>query len=194
MGDVVGLVKDFEEVVDEKEAEEDAERLLRGRFGLDDLLKQLRTIQKMGPLREVFAKLPMFGSIAEQVDERELNRVEALIQSMTPGERSRPEMIGKSRMSRIARGSGRRSKDVRQLLERFTQMREMMSQLGSGGMLGKIPGLGKMAGAGGIDPTALLAGPAGKPGKTRREAAGSRGHQKGKRKQARKARRKNRRR
>ncbi len=104
MGDVVGLVKDFEEVVDEKEAEQDAERLLRGKFGLDDLLKQLRTIQKMGPLRDVFAKLPMFGSIAEQVDERELKRVEALIHSMTPGERARPEIINKSRMSRIARG------------------------------------------------------------------------------------------
>jgi len=195
MGDIVGLVKDFEEVVDEKEAEEDAERLLRGRFGLDDLLKQLRTIQKMGPIRDVFAKLPMFGSLAEQVDERELNRVEALIQSMTPEERSRPEIIGKSRMSRIAKGSGRRSKDVRQLLARFTQMREMMSQIGSGGgLLGKIPGVGKLAGAGGLDPTALLARPAGKPGKARREAAGSRSHQKGKRKQARKARRKNRRR
>jgi len=194
MGDVVGLVKDFEEVVDEKEAEQDAERLLRGKFGLDDLLKQLRTIQKLGPLREVFAKLPMFGSIAEQVDERELGRVEALIQSMTPAERARPDIIDKSRMSRIARGSGRRSKDVRELLGRFTQMRQMMSQLGSSGMLGKIPGLGRMAGAGGIDPTALLARAAGKSGKARREASGSRGHQKGKRKQARKARRKNRRR
>ncbi|MBW2715063.1 MAG: signal recognition particle protein [Deltaproteobacteria bacterium] len=192
MGDIVGLVKDFEEVVDEKEAEADAERLLRGRFGLDDLLKQLRTIQKMGPLKDVFAKLPMFGSLAEQVDERELNRVEALIQSMTPAERSQPEIIGKSRMSRIARGSGRRSKDVRQLLGRFTQMREMMSKIGSSGMLGKIPGLGKMAGAGGIDPTALLAGPGGS--KARRPAAGARNQQKGKRKQARKARRKNRRR
>jgi len=168
--------------------------LLRGKFGLDDLLKQLRTIQKMGPLREVFAKLPMFGSIAEQVDERELGRVEALIQSMTPAERAQPEIIDKSRMSRIARGSGRRSKNVRELLGRFTQMRQMMSQLGSSGMLGKIPGLGRMAGAGGIDPTALLAGAAGKSGKARREASGTRGHQKGKRKQARKARRKNRRR
>ena len=194
MGDIVGLVKDFEEVVDEQEAEEDAERLLRGQFGLGDLLKQLRTIQKMGPLREVFAKLPMFGSIAEQIDERELNRVEALIQSMTPGERARPEIIDKRRTSRIARGSGRRSKDVRELLGRFTQMREMMSQLGGGGRLGRLPGLGKMAAAGGIDPTALLAGPTGKPAKARREAAGARGRQKGKRKQSRKARRKNRRR
>jgi signal recognition particle subunit SRP54 len=198
MGDIVGLVKDFEEVVDEKEAEEDAERLLRGQFGLDDLLKQLRTIQKMGPLREVFGKLPMFGSLADQVDEGELGKVESMIHSMTPKERSRPDVIDKSRMSRIARGSGRRSKDVRDLLGRFQQMREMMAQLGSGGgggLLGKIPGMGRLAGAGGMDPTALLAGAAGgKAGKQPKEASGGRGRQKNKRKQARKARRKNRRR
>jgi signal recognition particle GTPase len=124
MGDIVGLVRDFEEVVDEKEAEEDAERLLRGKFGLEDLLKQLKTIQRMGPLREVFAKLPMFGSLAEQVDERELRKVEALIHSMTPAERLRPEIIDKRRASRIARGSGRRSREVRELVQRFDQMRE----------------------------------------------------------------------
>ncbi len=192
MGDIVGLVKDFEEVVDQKEAEDDAERLLRGRFGLDDLLKQLRMIQKMGPLRDVFAKLPMFGSIAEQVDERELGRVEALIQSMTHAERAQPNLIDKSRATRIAKGSGRRSKDVRELLGRFNQMREMMSQLGKGGgLLGKIPGFGKLTGARGIDPTALLGGAG---GATQREATGTRSRQKGKRKQARKARRKNRRR
>jgi signal recognition particle subunit SRP54 len=196
MGDIVGLVKDFEEVVDEQEAEKDAERLLRGKFGLDDLLKQLRMIQKMGPLRDVFSKLPMFGSLADQVDERELNRVEALIHSMTPSERAQPGLIDKSRMSRIARGSGRRSKDVRELLGRFGQMREMMSQLGGGGgMLNKIPGFGRLAGAGGMDPTALLAGSSvGKSSRARREAAHTRNRQKGKRKQARKARRKNRRR
>jgi signal recognition particle subunit SRP54 len=196
MGDIVGLVKDFEEVVDEKEAEKDAERLLRGQFGLDDLLKQLRTIQKMGPLRDVFAKLPMFGSLADQVDERELGRVQALIHSMTPTERAQPDVIEKSRMSRIARGSGRRSKDVRDLLGRFTQMREMMGQLGKGGgMLSKIPGLGNLAGAGGMDPMAMLGeSSGGKSGRGRREATDTRSRQKGKRKQARKARRKNRRR
>ena len=89
MGDVVGLVRDFEQVVDQAEAEQDAERLLTGRFGLEDLLKQLQVIQKLGPLREVFSKLPMFGSLAEQVDERELGKVEALIRSMTPAERAR---------------------------------------------------------------------------------------------------------
>ena len=193
MGDIVGLVQDFEEVVDEKEAEEDAARLLRGQFGLDDLLKQLKTIQRMGPIREVLAKLPMFGSIAEQVDEREIRKVESLIGSMTPTERSQPAIIDKSRSSRIARGSGRRSRDVRDLVARFEQMREMMASLGSGGMLSKVPGLGRLAGAGGGFDPGLLAGPDG-AGPGRRASERRRSHQKGKRKQARKARRKNRRR
>jgi signal recognition particle subunit SRP54 len=198
MGDVVGLVRDFEEVADAKEAEEDAERLLRGKFGLDDLLKQLRLIQKMGPLREVFAKMPMFGSFADQVEEGELVKVESLIHSMTPGERNRPESIDKSRANRIALGSGRSPKDVRDLVERFGQMRDVMASLGSGGgLLSKIPGLGKLAGAsapGGLDPAALLGGmgPAEAPGG--RGDPRKRARQKGKRKQARKARRKNRRR
>jgi signal recognition particle subunit SRP54 len=202
MGDIVGLVRDFEEVVDEKEAEEDAERLLKGRFGLEDLLKQLRTIQKLGPLREVVAKLPMFGDVAEQVDEQELGRVEALIQSMTPDERAQPEIIDKRRAARIARGSGRRSQDVRDLIARFAQMRDMMASLGKkGGLLSKMPGMGRMAGAGmpgDMDPASLMAamggggGPAGGP--SQRVLAKKRTQSKGKRKQARKARRKNRRR
>ncbi len=196
MGDVVGLVRDFEEIVDEQEAEADAERLLKGRFGLDDLLKQLKTIQKMGPLREVFARLPMFGGLADQVDERELVRVESLIRSMTPAERADPDLIDPSRAKRIARGNGRRSSDVRELLARFGQMREMMAALGSGGgLLGRVPGLGRLAAAGGIDPSTLLgATHRTAPGNGRREATRQRVRQKGKRKQARKARRKNRRR
>jgi signal recognition particle subunit SRP54 len=192
MGDIVGLVQDFEQVVDEQEAEQDAERLLSGRFGLEDLLKQLRTIQRMGPLRDVLAKLPMFGSLAEQVDEGELGRVQALIHSMTPAERARPEIIDRSRASRIARGSGRRSREVRELVGRFDQMREMMASLGSGGLLSRVPGLSRLAGAGGIDASALLAGSGAGPG--RRQASRQRARQKGKRKQARKARRRNRRR
>jgi signal recognition particle subunit SRP54 len=104
MGDVVGLVRDFEAVVEDTEqAEQDAERILKGQFTMDDLLGQLRTIQKMGPLRDVMAKLPMFGSMAEQVDERELVKVQAMIHSMTPGERTEPDLINKSRAHRIAR-------------------------------------------------------------------------------------------
>src|SRR5262245_30375053 len=138
----------------------------------------------------------MFGSLAEQVDERELGKVEALIRSMTPAERARPEIIDKSRAARIARGSGRRSKEVRDLVGRFGQMRDMMSAVGarSGGLLSRIPGLGR-GGGGGLDPSALLA-PAGGGGGggTGRQPARSRSRQKDKRRQARKARKKNRRR
>jgi signal recognition particle subunit SRP54 len=194
MGDIVGLVKDFEEVVDEREAERDAARLLRGQFGLDDLLKQLKMVQRLGPLRDVVAKLPMFGQFADQVEESQLVRVESMISSMTPEERKRPELIDKSRARRIARGSGRRSNDVRELVARFDQMRELMSGLGApGGLLSKIPGMGRLAGAGGIDPGALLGGGGG-GGESRRSVAKRRSQQRDKRKQARKSRKKNRRR
>jgi signal recognition particle subunit SRP54 len=199
MGDVVGLVRDFEAVVDEKEAEEDAERILKGQFSMEDLLKQLRTIQKMGPLREVFARLPMFGGMADQVNEGELTKVEAMIQSMTRDERRKPDVIDKSRASRIAQGSGRRAKEVHDLVKRFAQMRQLMGNLGgAGGMLSKIPGFGGLspAGAGGIDPAALLAGGGGGSGDGRPAQARSRGshkQQKRKRKQAKRDRRKGRR-
>jgi signal recognition particle subunit SRP54 len=197
MGDVVGLVEDFEAVVDEQKAEEDAERLLQGKFGMDDLLEQLKTIQKMGPLKEVLGKLPMFGNVAAQADDRELVRVEAMIRSMTRQERKRPELIDKSRAGRIARGSGMQSSQVRDLVKRFGQMREMMAALGgSGGMLSKMPGMGNLAGAGagpgGLDPSALLGGGGG-GGRGRAAAARDRSRQKKKRKQARKDRKKGRR-
>ena len=172
MGDVVGLVKDFEQVVDQQQAEADAARMLKGQFGMDDLLSQLRMIGKLGPLKDVLGKLPMFGDLAEHVDERELGRVEAMIQSMTRAERQQPELIGDSRASRIARGSGREKHEVTELVKRFRQMREMMGTLGgamgggSGGLLSRIPGLGKLAGGGlpgmgggmpaGFDPMAMM--------------------------------------
>jgi signal recognition particle subunit SRP54 len=198
MGDIVGLVQDFEAVVDEKQAEEDAERILGGRFTMDDLLNQLRTLQKMGPLRDVLGKLPMFGSMAEQVDEREIVKVQAMIHSMTRTERSDPRLIDKSRARRIAQGSGRQQKEIFDLVQRFSQMREIMGSLGSGGgLLGKVPGLGRLAGAGGpgLDPAALLGGPGG-PNRAARGQTASRQRQQQTRKrtQTRKARRKGRRR
>jgi signal recognition particle subunit SRP54 len=199
MGDVVGLVQDFEAVVDEKEAEEDAQRILRGKFTMDDLLKQMRTIQRMGPLRDVMAKVPMFGALAGQMDERELVKVESIIQSMTRSERANPSGIDKSRAARIARGSGRRAREVFDLVKRFAQMRDLMASLGGGGALARIPGLGRLAGAGaapGMDPTTLLGGAGGAPNRAARRRDGSQKRQqdKRKRKQARRARRKGRRR
>ncbi len=211
MGDIVGLVQDFEEVVDEQQAEADAERLLKGQFTLDDLITQLRTIQKMGSLKDVFGKLPGMGAMAEQVDEGELVKVQSLIHSMTAQERREPGVIDKSRAQRIARGSGRDSKDVFGLVERFEQMKLLMQSLGGGGKGGKkglfgggmpsLPGLGGgmppgLAGAGapGLDPAALLGGgeTSGRArGRQRAKKADS--HKKNKRKQARKSRRKGRR-
>ncbi|MCG8589821.1 MAG: signal recognition particle protein [Proteobacteria bacterium] len=197
MGDIVGLVQDFEEVVDTNQAEEDAERILKGRFGLADLLTQLKTIQKLGPLRDVMAKMPMFGQMADQVDERELVKVEALINSMTPGERNDPDCIDRSRASRIARGSGRKQHEVHDLVKRFRQMRDMMAALGSGqggGLMSRIPGMGQLAGAGGLDPASLLGGGAGAPRSSATRARRPTGKdKKQKRKQARKSRKKGRR-
>jgi signal recognition particle subunit SRP54 len=171
MGDVMGLMENFEKVADQEQAEKDAKRLLRGSFSLDDFLNQLRTIQKMGPLRDVLEKLPMAGQLfpeGVQVEGSELKRIEAMILSMTPQERREPELINPSREARIARGSGADVAQLREMLERFKAMRTMMSQLGKGlgmggmgGMLSRVPGVGKLLGGGGmpdmsgIDPAAL---------------------------------------
>lgn len=198
MGDIVGLVQDFEQVVDEKTAEEDAERILQGQFTLDDLLTQLRTIQKLGPIREVFAKMPGFGGMADQVEEGQLKVVESMIHSMTKQERNLPDILDKSRIARVARGSGRKQKEVSDLVKRFHQMKDMMSQLGgAGGLMSRIPGMDKLAGAGGMDPGAMLGGGGfpgmgGAPGKVRMRKRGETAAKKNKRKQQKKARKKGR--
>jgi signal recognition particle subunit SRP54 len=201
MGDIVGLVQDFEAVVDQQQAEQDAERMLGGQFTMDDLLTQLRTIQRLGPLRDVFAKLPMFGSLADKVDGSELGRVESMIQSMTRAERRDPDLLirERRRVARVAHGSGRGSKEVSELVKRFGQMRDMMASLGSaGGLLSRVPGLGRLAGGGapGFDPAALLAGAGAGPGAGARPRAALRDRKsdKRKRKQAKKDRKKGRRR
>ena len=206
MGDIVGLVKDFEAVVDEKQAEEDAERMLKGQFTLDDLLGQLKTIQKMGPLKDVLGKLPMFGDMADQVEDGELRKVEAMISSMTKGERQKPDLIDKSRTQRIAKGSGRKSKDVTDLVGRFRQMRQMMGQMGKpGGLLSRMGGGLGLGGAGGaaamppgmgLDPQALMGGlgSGGGGGSSRMKSKKGKTKSRNKNKQARKSRQKGRKR
>jgi len=150
MGDVVGLMKDFESVVDAEKAEKDAEKLLKGDFNFDDFLEQMRTIQKMGPLQEVFEKMPFFGDMMPkgvQIEDKELVRIEAMINSMTNAERRNPDVINDSRAMRIAKGSGHTKKDVKGLLERFGMARVMMKEMGKAtGMMGKIPGMREAAG------------------------------------------------
>ena len=147
-GDIVGLMKDFEEVVDEEQAEADAERMAAGKFTMGDFLEQIQTLKKMGSMTELFDKLPFFPDglpDGAQVDDRELIKIEALINSMTPGEREKPEVVAQapSRKRRIAAGAGRREKDVDELLFKFRMMKKMMKQLGAGGtgFLDNLPGI-----------------------------------------------------
>jgi len=202
MGDIVGLVKDFEGVIDEKEAEADAEKMLSGQFTFDDFLKQMRTLQKMGSMKDLLGKLPGMGGLADHVDESELGRVKAMVQSMTKAERAKPEIICKSRSTRIAKGSGRNPKDVRELIKRFMQMRKMMGAMGSGamgglgglmgkmGMGGGMPGMDGMGTMGGFDPSAMMGG--GAPAISAKEEAKRRTAGKKKRKQAKQSRKKGR--
>jgi signal recognition particle subunit SRP54 len=168
MGDIVGLVKDFEQVVDAEKAEEDALRMLKGKFDMQDFLEQIRLIQKMGSLKDLFEKLPFFGGgLPEGVnlDDKELVKIEAMISSMTMEERVDPQVFvttawedyattaGRQakrrradfhpgRVKRISKGSGRSEQEVKDLLQKFAQMRQMMVQLGaSTGLMGKIPGM-----------------------------------------------------
>ena len=151
MGDIVGLMQDFEKVVDEEKAEADAQKLLRGRFNFNDFLEQLQTVQKMGPLQEVFEKMPFFGDMVPEgtvIEDKEISRVEAIINSMTKQERLNPDILDDSRVDRIARGAGRTPKAVKELLQRFTMARQVMGEIGKAtGLMGKIPGMGKMAAA-----------------------------------------------
>ena len=150
MGDVVGLMQDFEDVVDQKKAEADAARMMQGKFTLEDFLNQVRTIQKMGSLKDLMEKIPGLSGMmppgaAANLDDNELVRIEAMIQSMTRQERDDPNVLVRepSRVQRIAKGSAQPPEGVSELVQRFLFMRQMMGGMGQDpGLLGKIPGMG----------------------------------------------------
>lgn len=146
LGDVVGLMKSFEDVATEQR-EEEAMRMLQGQFTYKDFFEQISMIQNMGPLKDIIAKLPMQNMIPKDavVDEGELVKIKAMINSMTQKERLTVDKIDESRARRIAKGSGRTAKEVQELVKKFTQMKTMMGGLGkSMGMFGKMPGMGMM--------------------------------------------------
>ena len=170
-GDVVGLIQQFEDIVDEEKAEQDAVRMLKGKFDMKDFQEQLGVLKKMGPLKEMVEKIPgIADAIPEgaQISDDELVKIESMIGSMTEDERRHPERFivtsweevvegGKrkkkrsafyesGRLARVAKGSGRRETEVADLLNRFAMMRQMMMQIGmSTGLLGKIPGFKQLA-------------------------------------------------
>jgi signal recognition particle subunit SRP54 len=151
MGDVVSLVEKAQAVIDEKEAERAAEKMLAGKFTLEDMHQQLRMIQKMGPLKKVFGMLPGMGQMRElmdQVDDRHFARMQAMFTSMTPQERKHPELLDNARRRRVATGSGNSIDAVNALLKQFRDMQRLMKQLRGGG-LGGLGGLSGMLGGGG---------------------------------------------
>ncbi len=138
MGDVLSLIEKAEQQVDEKQALDLQEKLKRDQFTLEDFLQQMRQVRKMGPLSGLVGMLPGMGAMKglknADVDEGELDRVEAIILSMTPGERADPGLINGSRRKRIATGSGTKVQHVNQLVKQFDQMRKLMRQMATGKM------------------------------------------------------------
>jgi signal recognition particle subunit SRP54 len=143
MGDVMSLIEHAERQFDETHAADLERKLRRNEFGLDDFLDQLKTVRRMGPLTNVLGMIPGFAGAqlkGLKVDERELDRIQAIILSMTPEERTRPELIKGSRRLRIARGSGANVQQVNKLVKQFGQMRKVMKQVGRG----KMPDVGAL--------------------------------------------------
>ena len=152
MGDVLSLIEDVESKLDQKKAEQMAQKLSSNRFDLNDLLDQFQQVKQMGPLKSVLSKLPGMEKKLQNVDvdDRQMDRTCAIILSMTPAERKKPELINPSRKRRIAAGSGMKVEDVNRLLKQFEQMQKMMKQFGGKGKKrrGGFPGMG-MGGMGG---------------------------------------------
>src|SRR4051794_17062297 len=139
MGDVMTLIEKAEEVSDQEQAEELQRKMRKQEFTLEDFLTQLKQVRKMGPLSSVLGMMPGMGKAMKQLrqvdmDDKELDRLEAIILSMTAQERAHPEQIDGSRRKRIALGSGTNVQAVNQLVKQFGQMRKMMAQLAKGKM------------------------------------------------------------
>lgn len=152
MGDIVTLVERAQEVVDKRGAEEQAQKLLEARFTLEDFYKQLQQIKQMGPLGDLLKMIPGMGQLGAQLPtgpeaERQLRKIEAIISSMTRGERADPSVLNGSRRKRIAKGSGTTVSDVNQLIKQFDEMKKLMKQIGGmakGGRLPRLPGMPRL--------------------------------------------------
>lgn len=136
MGDVVSLVEKAQEQISEKEAQASYEKLVLGSFTLEDMLAQFRMMKKLGPMKKVLGMMPGMGEMAKNidVDDKQMNRLEAIFTSMTPRERLQPDVLDMSRRRRVARGCGQDIGAVNELLKRFKDMKKMMKQLGKMGL------------------------------------------------------------
>ena len=158
MGDVVSLVEKAREEVDDQEAEALAEKMAKGQFTMDDFLKQLRSLRRMGSMKQLLGMLPGVGRMLKDIDldEGRFDRIEVMAKSMTGGERHDVSIMNKSRVRRVAQGSGTSGSDVNALLKQFEMVRRMSQQMAGGGRLqaakamaaGGMPDMGALAGRG----------------------------------------------
>ena len=140
MGDIVSLVEKATEAIDEKEAENTVKKLQKGKYDLEDFLKQMKQIRKMGPLENLLKLIPgasKMGLNKIQIDPKQISRIEAIILSMTPNERKNPSIIKSSRKTRIAKGSGVSVSEVNKLLEQFENYKKMVKNMMNGNL--KLP-------------------------------------------------------
>ena len=148
MGDVVSLVEKVQEEIDEKEARRDAQKMLEGNFTLEDMLAQLKKVQKLGSISSLLKMIPGMPTITEEqkvAGEKEMKNVEVIINSMTPYERRHPECLKNSRKVRIAKGCGKTNADINRVLKKFDQMKAAMKQMKQYQKSGRVPpGFGGM--------------------------------------------------
>ncbi|HEX6165784.1 MAG TPA: signal recognition particle protein [Acidimicrobiales bacterium] len=173
MGDMLTLIEKAEQVYEKEEAEQTAARLLEGKFTLDDFLEQLQQVRKMGPLQNLMGMMPGMPKEMRnaEIDEGQVNRVEAIIRSMTRAERVDPTIIDGSRRLRIANGSGTQTSDVSQLIKQFREMQKLMKRMpgisGTKGVRGRKGKKGRKGGGGRVTPPGggrtTPAGKAGQP-------------------------------
>ncbi len=163
MGDVVSLVEKAQEQVSREEAEALNEKIAKGRMTMDDFLSQLKTLRRMGPLKQLLGLLPGVGSMMKDVaiDEGQLDKVEAMIKSMTRHERARPDLIDNSRRRRIAKGSGTKQDDVGQLVKQFQAVSKLSRDMATMGVKEKMAAVKALGKEGG--PSSLVPGLTGMP-------------------------------
>ena len=167
LGDILTLIEQAQQAFDEEEAQRVAQKLATEQFTLEDFLEQLQQVRKMGSMKKMLGMLPGMGQMKQQIesfDEREIDRTEAIIRSMTPAERRNPKVLNGSRRLRIARGSGMTVTDVNQLVQRFDQAAKMMKTVARGGVP-SMPGMGAIGGK---------PGASSKRGKKQKSSGGSR--------------------
>ncbi|MBG81249.1 MAG: signal recognition particle protein [Phycisphaerae bacterium] len=164
MGDVVSLVEKAQQEVDEEEAEALAERMAKGQFTMNDFIKQIRSLRRMGPLKQLIGLIPGVGSALKNLDvqEGQLDKIEAIVGSMTPKEREEASLIkNKSRSKRIARGAGSTGPEVNRLMKQFDMIKKMSTQMAGMGAMGKMKAMKDMQAGGdmaGMEQLAAMSG------------------------------------